>query len=167
MGTPSFSFVPTLFPFRLFPIVEEKRRGIFREIVFATGNLGEGEEENGNRSAFDLCEISFLEIRAIKIDWKWSWNRAKYFRWIISSSVWIIEIRRNRRYLEVNQIYILTGFSIFSSFGESRLWFWGRKVSRVRGRCSNFEKRKKIHYCEIRGRVPVEAYPSIIMQVAL
>lgn len=65
MGTPSFSFVPTLFPFRLFPIVEKRRR-IFREIVFATGNLGKGEEENGNRRAFDLCEISFLEIRAIE-----------------------------------------------------------------------------------------------------
>lgn len=61
MGTPSFSFVPTLFPFRLFPIVEKRRR-IFREIVFATGNLGKGEEEDGNRRAFDLCEISFLEI---------------------------------------------------------------------------------------------------------
>lgn len=162
MGTPSFSFVPILFPFRLFPIVEKRRGGGFSGRLFL-----QQEEENGNRRAFDLCEISFLEIRAIKIDREWSWNRTKYFRWIISSSVWIIEIRRNRRYLEVNQIYILTGFSIFSSFGESRLWFWGRKVSRVRGRCSNFEKRKKIHYCEIRGRVPVEAYPSIIMQVAL
>lgn len=143
MGTPSFSFVPTLFPFRLFPIVEEKRRGIFREIVFATGNLREGEEENGNRSAFDLCEISFLEIRAIKIDREWSWNRTKYFRWIISSSVWIIEIRRNRRYLEVNQIYILTGFSIFSSFRESRLWFWGRKVSWVQREMFEFREKKK------------------------
>lgn len=164
MGTPSFSFVPTLFPFRLFPIVEEKRRGIFREIVFATGNLRKRRMEIEERS---IC-VKFHSSKFVRL--KVELKSGKIFsrdRWIISSSVWIIEIRRNRRYLEVNQIYILTGFSIFSSFGESRLWFWGRKVSRVRGRCSNFEKRKKIHYCEIRGRVPVEAYPSIIMQVAL
>lgn len=49
MGTPSFSFVPTLFPFRLFPIVESRRR-IFREIVFATGNLRKRRMEIEERS---------------------------------------------------------------------------------------------------------------------
>lgn len=34
MGTPSFSFVPILFPFRLFPIVEKRRGGGFSGRLF-------------------------------------------------------------------------------------------------------------------------------------
>lgn len=139
MGTPSFSFVPTLFPFRLFPIVESRRR-IFREIVFATGNLRKRRMEIEERS---IC-VKFHSSKFVRL--KVELKSGKIFsrvRWIISSSVWIIEIRRNRRYLEVNQIYILTGFSIFSSFRESRLWFWGRKVSWVQREMFEFREKKK------------------------
>lgn len=143
MGTPSFSFVPILFPFRLFPIVEKRREGGFSGRLFLQQEIWGREKRRMEIEERSIC-VKFHSSKFVRL--KVELKSGKIFsrvRWIISSSVWIIEIRRNRRYLEVNQIYILTGFSIFSSFRESRLWFWGRKVSWVQREMFEFREKKK------------------------
>ena len=55
MGTPSFSFVPILFPFRLFPIVEKRREGGFSGRLFLQQEIWGREKRRMEIEERSIC----------------------------------------------------------------------------------------------------------------